>query len=113
MADFIAALKEFVNVEYEIQVREVLRMWQQPLGTRVAEGKAIADVEVVQVSWDYAVLHCEENISKFREGDMLLLNRGDPWQPPRYPCVLEKERDTELVVSPNYSNFIGLSPGKG
>jgi DNA replication ATP-dependent helicase Dna2 len=115
MADFIAALKKFVDVEYETQVREVYRMWQQPIAVRVREGKAIADVEVVQVSWNRAMLHCEENLSKFREGDMLLLNRGDPRQSPRYHCTLEEERGTELIVSPNYPNssFAGLSPGKG
>jgi DNA replication ATP-dependent helicase Dna2 len=113
MVDFVEALKKFVNVEYETQLREIREMWRQPLAVRITEGKAIADVEVVRASEDQAVLRCSENLSKFREGDMLLLNRGDPWQEPRYRCILEKEHGTELIVSPNYSNFIGLSPGKG
>lgn len=34
---------------YDTQTAQVLDMWQRPLGQRVAQGEAIADIEVVRV----------------------------------------------------------------
>jgi len=99
MGEFIEALKHFVNIEYETQTTQIRKIWQQPLKARVTEGEAIADVEVVEVTGDRAKLLCRENLSKFREGDRLLLNRGDPAAPPRFPCLLEKDDGLELIVS--------------
>ena len=114
MANFIEALKHFVNVEYNTQTRQVREMWQRPLTTRVAEGEAIADLEVVQATWNSALLRCRDNLSKFRPPDVLRLNQGDPTASDTYPCVLEEDRGTELVVRPGYgASFMGLSPGRG
>jgi DNA replication ATP-dependent helicase Dna2 len=114
MADFIAALKRFVNVEYDAQARQTYEIWKKPLPVRVAEGEAIADVEVIRVTDDAAWLRCRENLSKFRPGDNLRLSRGDPTAPGAVPCVLERERDTELMITPGYDqDFRQLSIGKG
>ncbi len=113
MTDFIEALKHFVNVEYDTQVMQVRAMWRQPLSVRVAEGEAIADVEIVDVTRNMARLRCRENLSKFRVGDTLLLNRGRPLAG-GFSCVLEEERGDELIVSAGYNvSFAGLPPGPG
>jgi len=114
MADVITTLKRFVHVEYEAQARQLYEMWRQPLNARIAEGEAIADVKVVQTAWNGAVLLCRDNLSKFRAGDSLRLNRGDPESSDILRCELLEDRGTELIIRPQYgTNFIRLSPGGG
>jgi hypothetical protein len=112
-ATFISALKQFVNEEYNAQKREVYALWRLPVPNRVAEGEAIADVQVVEVRGYLARLRFRENLSKFRVGDVLLLNRGNPFEG-GFACTLESEREDELVVraDPNTS-FSRLAPGPG
>jgi hypothetical protein len=44
-------------------------------------------------------LTCSRNESRFREGDMLLLNRGDPFADPRILVALEADDDACLLIS--------------
>lgn len=112
--DTIRELKQFVNVEYDTQKVETLRLWNEPIGTRVSEGEAIADVEVVEVTWNRAVLRCRDNVSKFRRADYLVLSRGSPTENPRFKCVLEEDLGSELVIHSGYqANFTLLSRGGG
>jgi len=113
MERFIYALKQFVNEEYDAQKREIYAIWRLDVPNRVAEGEAIADVQVVEVRSNLARLHFRENLSKFRVGDVLLLNRGNPFEG-GFACTLESEREDELVVraDPNTS-FSRLAPGPG
>lgn len=112
-SSFIKALKDFVNKEQNTQNRQVLEMWAQPVGQRVVEGEAIADLEVIYRSPRQAVLRFRENISKFRPGDSLRLSRGDP-RSDYIACELDAERGNELVLIPGFrSNFNNLQTGGG
>ena len=114
MSNYIRALQGFVDREYGAQTAQVLDMWRRPLGERVAESEAIAGVEIVRVQHPFAWLRCRENLSKFRPGDTLHLNQGNPFDPPRYTCELEEDQGTSLVIRAGFRvNFFGLAPGRG
>lgn len=113
MTPFIHALKQFVNEEHEAQKRETYAIWRLPVPARVAEGEAIADVQVVEVRGNVARLRFRENLSKFRVGDTLLLNRGNPFEG-GFSCTLEAEGENELTVSAGYyASFSYLIPSSG
>jgi len=113
-SDYIEQLKAFINLEQDTQNREIVELWSKPLATRVGGGEAIADVEVVRISDQQAVLRCKENQSKFRPGDSVRLNRGDPKNFDSVQCEIFKEREDELVVIPAYKmNFDLLWIGNG
>lgn len=92
---------DFIDVEYDTQIRQVRAMWAEPIGTRVAEGEAIDGLTVVQSDDKVAALRCRQNLSKFREGDMLRLHRGNP-EEKYFECTLDADRGTELVVRAGY-----------
>lgn len=114
MGNYIRTLQGFVDREYDTQTAQVLDMWRKPPGERVADGEAIAGVEIVRVQHPFAWLRCRENLSKFRPGDTLHLNQGNPFDPPRYTCELEEDRGTNLVIRAGFQvNFFGLASGRG
>lgn len=113
LTDYLTALKHFVHVEYDAQARQVKEMWEKSIPARVAEGEAISEIEILQVNWNRAVLRCQENLSKFREADTLILSRGNPMAG-GYSCILDEENGNELVINPAYGvNFMQLGPGPG
>jgi DNA replication ATP-dependent helicase Dna2 len=100
MADFLRGLQRTVREEAALAARLVQQGWVSPLATRVAEGRAIEGLRLEAVNDDgTATLRCERNESRFREGDALLLHRGDPFASPRYPVALEVDDETQLAVS--------------
>lgn len=107
MSEFIDALKKFINIEYDTQNQQLLEIWRLPINSRVAEGEAITNVEIIRIEDRRIFLRCRENLSKFREGDYLLLNRGDPLSG-GISCIMENDRTNELVISPNNSYFVGI-----
>lgn len=112
-SSYITALKRFVHVEYDTQTQQVRQMWALPVNARVAEGEAISDVEIVQSTWTRMVLRCRDNLSKFRMGDNLLLNQGNPMIG-GYSCILEEDHDNELVIIPGYGvRFEGFQNRSG
>ena len=114
MHDYVELLSRFVNREYDTQKAQVYEMWSRPIGQRVAEGEAIADLEVVQVLGNTALLRCRDNLSKFRRGDTVRLSQGIPTQYPYYTCEIEEDRGRELVIRAGYQvSFYGLGPGGG
>ena len=114
MSDYIAHLAAFVDREYDAQKAQVYEMWHRPIAQRVAEGEAIADLEVAQVTGNVALLRCPDNLSKFRRGDVVRLSRGIPSQAPYYTCEIEADRGAELVVRAGYRvSFWDLGRGDG
>lgn len=102
-------LVDFINREAETQVRQVLDLWRQPVGVRVQEAEAIAGLRVREITPNRAVLAFEQNASKFRPGDQLRLNLGNPFEAPSVGCVLEEEQDHTLVLTPGFrQTFAGL-----
>lgn len=115
MTDYIQLLREFVNIEYDVQKSRVYEMWRRPIAERVAEGEAITDIEVIAVEYNRARLRCRNNHSKFRPGDRLRLNAGDPFDSERsYACELLEDDGEELVVQAGYKvSFHGLRRSRG
>jgi DNA replication ATP-dependent helicase Dna2 len=100
MADFLRALHRTVREEAALAQRLVQQGWASTLSIRVAEGRALDALWLESVNADgTATLRCERNESRFREGDALLLNRGDPFAQPRWPVALEVDDETRLVIS--------------
>lgn len=97
---FLDRLRQLVSDEAETARFSIERLWSKPIPTRVAQGHAIEGVRIQSVDRNgYLHLTCYRNLSRFREGDMLCLNRGDPFQEPRGMVTLEREEMPELIVS--------------
>ncbi len=114
ITELVTGLKRFVNVEQNTQNDQIREMWGKSPAARVAEGEAVADVTVETATFNRARLTFPENLSKFRELDALILNRGDPEAGDAYPCVVERDRGTMFEISPGFgTSFMGLEPGEG
>ncbi|MGQ9549256.1 MAG: DEAD/DEAH box helicase [Roseiflexus sp.] len=99
-ADFLRRLRRLVLDEAESERQQIVQTWSKPISERVTQGDAIEGVQVVSVTPEGIVeLACTHNVSRFREGDMLLLNRGNPFEEPRLLCTLEVDDETRLLVS--------------
>jgi DNA replication ATP-dependent helicase Dna2 len=100
LGDFIARLSTLVIEDSVATKRAISQVWARPLAERVAAGRAIADVRVDKVGPDGLItLRCPRNESRFREGDILCLSRGDPLSDPAFLVTLELDEETELLVS--------------
>jgi DNA replication ATP-dependent helicase Dna2 len=100
MAGFLHELRHLVWEEADAAREAVENLWSRPLPARVAEGRAIDGLRVESVSTDGTVeLTCARNDSRFREGDLVLINRGDPCAEPRLLVTLDIDEDTHLVLS--------------
>jgi DNA replication ATP-dependent helicase Dna2 len=98
-AAFIERLRRFVLDEAAAQRRTIEEEWNRPLAERVADGRAIEGVRFVGLLPDGLVeFACERNISRFREGDILCLNRGSPFFQPNVMANLELDDETRLLV---------------
>ncbi len=114
MNSFFDALHRFVDRECNTQIQTVKALWAQSISQRVAQGEAIADVRVESVEPLFAHLSFSENLSKFRPGDTVRLNRGRPDQLPSYAVRIEAERNDGLTVRAGYkTRFDTLEPGSG
>lgn len=102
--NYINELKSFVNKEQDSQNHQVRDLWSQSPEKRVSEGEAIKGISISQYSSNRLLLQCEENISKFREGDSLRLNRGDPMAQ-HYECELIEDNGNELLVRSGYQVY--------
>jgi DNA replication ATP-dependent helicase Dna2 len=96
MTAFLRQLRQTVRDESASIRKQIHQQWAQSVAARVAEGHAIDGVRVVASRQDGALLlGCDQNDSRFREGDILLLNRGDPFEPPHLLVTLEEEDDDD------------------
>ena len=112
MSDFTTALKQFVHRETDENLKQVRSMWAESVEKRVSEGEAVADLVPLEVKPHRGRFQFQRNLSKFRPGDELLLNRGVPFDRPNIPCVLEEEDDSTITLTPGYQQtFLGLEAG--
>ncbi len=106
--EFLARLRQLILDEAEQQRFELRRQWSLPLRQRIAGGYAIEGLQVKDFRKDGAViLACQRNESRFREGDYLVLHRGDITNETsfvRLRGVLEYDDETELALSLNSGN---------
>jgi len=101
MAAYLARAEKLVMDEREASRNRVLAIWSKPIPERVASGHAIEGLEITQTDPDGGIhLKCSRNQSRFREGDILCLNQGDPFSQPKLMVTLDEDRGAELVVSP-------------
>ena len=110
MAEFLAEMRRLVMDESTTQRYNLMKLWAKTISERVALGRAIESVQIVGgTDKGNIILRCVRNNSRFREGDILRLNRGIPIEEPSYQVTLERDDDTELVVS--LSGFGGTPLG--
>jgi len=97
---FLAGMRRLVLGEARATRDRIHQGWARPVPVRVADGLAIEGPRVEQVRLDGGLeLACVQNHSRFREGDTLCLNRGNPFEPPRAMVTLESDEETRLLVS--------------
>jgi DNA replication ATP-dependent helicase Dna2 len=110
--EFLQKLRKFVQNEADAQYRALEKQWAHPLQERVAKGWAIEGLHVERMKNDIARLSCGTNDSRFREGDLVLLHRGDPHDPDALHCELQYDGETDLEVSLIRGNkyFLTLHP---
>lgn len=103
MSDYqplLQRLDRFVRSESEIHRQELERQWSRSLAERIATGRALEGLQVEEVRKDGTLLlNCATNDSRFREGDFLVLHRGDPRGEEAAECLLEYDDETHLEVS--------------
>ncbi|MFV2044050.1 MAG: AAA domain-containing protein [Anaerolineales bacterium] len=101
MATYLARAEKLVIDEREASRRRIYGIWSKPIPDRVASGHAIEGLEISKAAADNRIhLTCGRNQSRFREGDILCLNKGDPFSQPRLMVTLDEDHGTKLVVSP-------------
>ena len=110
--EFLQKLREFVQGEADAQYRALQKQWSYPLQERVAKGWAIEGLRIERMKNDFTRLTCGTNDSRFREGDLVLLHRGDPHDPDALHCELQYDGETDLEVSLIRGNeyFLTLQP---
>jgi DNA replication ATP-dependent helicase Dna2 len=103
---YLERLKKLVLDEAHAERTRVHRIWSRTIPERVARAYCIEGLEIIDAksSGDLR-LSFTSNRSRFREGDILCLNRGDPRSQPNLLVTLEQDRDHELLVSPYYQDL--------
>lgn len=100
MSAFLSQLRRLVLDETATVRQQIFQVWSKPISERVAEGLALEGIRVVRVDPDGTIeLACDRNASRFREGDVLLLNRGNPFEMSNVLVTLEIDDETNLLVS--------------
>ena len=92
-------LGQFVVAEHQIQRESMQRLWAAPVNERVEEGRCISELRVTAKPGDGRwILECDGNDSRFREGDLVRVSRGDPQIPFMEASVLSVT-DTRIEIS--------------
>jgi len=98
-AELLNRLQNFVRAEAKTQYEALTRQWSIQLSERVAKGYAIEGLGINKVEKSLVSLHCDTNNSRFREGDLLVLHRGNPQDANALHVELQYDGETELEVS--------------
>lgn len=102
---YIERLKKLVLEERKTEWARVQRLWSMPIPERVASAYCIEGLEILDSTRSGEILlSCPSNRSRFREGDILALNRGDPRTQPNILVTLDEDRDDQLLVSPYWQD---------
>lgn len=111
--EFLQRLRQFVQHEADAQYRALHQQWSYPIQERVAKGWAIEGLHVEQFQNGIARLVCATNASRFREGDLVVLHRGNPQDENALHCELQYDGETDLDISIINGNefFFSLTPG--
>jgi DNA replication ATP-dependent helicase Dna2 len=96
--ELLKRLKNFIRNEYETQRFQMEKQWGLPLAQRIQQGYAIEGLQVKEIKGKTLRLECQINDSRFREGDLLVLHRGDPQGQDTLQCFLDYDDETRLDV---------------
>jgi DNA replication ATP-dependent helicase/nuclease Dna2 len=110
--EFLQKLRQFVEEEANTQYKQLESQWSAPLAERVAKGWAIEGLKVAGFQKQIIRLSCDTNESRFREGDLIVLHRGNPKDPDALHGELEYDGEQELEVSLQQGNEYFLSEYK-
>lgn len=98
---YLQSLRQLVIDESKVARQRIDELWGQSLNQRVARGFAIEQVDILAIKGNELTLGCQENNSRFREGDILCLHRGDPTAQPNVMVSLKWDNETQLRVTTN------------
>ena len=107
--EFLVRLRQYIQEEASAQYRALEHQWSYPLSDRVAKGWAIEGVKIEDFQKGIIRLSCQTNESRFREGDLIVLHRGNPRDENSLHCDLQYDGETELEISLNDGNEYLLS----
>jgi DNA replication ATP-dependent helicase Dna2 len=97
--EFLLRLRKLVQDEAEAQLETLTRQWSRSLQERAARGWTIEGLHVQHVQNGIIRLTCTTNDSRFREGDLVVLHRGNPRDENAQHCDLQYDGETELEAS--------------
>lgn len=89
---FVKHLEQFIDAEYEAARNDLLPLWKLPVQQRVAQGLCATGMRRVSVKPSTLTVEVTTNLSRFRVGDSLRLNAGDP-SAAHVSVTLEVEED--------------------
>jgi DNA replication ATP-dependent helicase Dna2 len=110
--DLLEKLRKYIQEEADTQFQHMIHQWSRPLQERVSKGWAIEGLHVEQFKDGIARLTCATNDSRFREGDLIVLHRGNPQDENALHFDLEYDGETELdaaLISGN-EYFLAANP---
>lgn len=99
IADFLQRLRIFVENEADAQREALNKQWNTSLNERIARGWAVEGLRVQQIKHNIIRLTCDTNESKFREGDLVILHRGDPRNESTLHCDIQYDNETEIELN--------------
>lgn len=99
IADFLQRLRIFVENEADAQREALNKQWNTSLNERIAHGWAVEGLQVQQFKHNIIRLTCDTNESKFREGDLVILHRGDPRGENVLHCDVQYDNEIELELN--------------
>jgi len=99
ITDFLQRLRTFVEHEADAQRETLNKQWNTPLNERVARGWAVEGLTVQQFQHNIIRLTCETNESRFREGDLVVLHRGNPRDENVLHCDIQYDNETEIELN--------------
>ncbi|MCA9924159.1 MAG: hypothetical protein KC421_17405, partial [Anaerolineales bacterium] len=103
MAAFLNGLRNLVLKETNAQRQQIHTEWSKPLPVRVNDGYAIENVRIVEMRPNGQLeLTCTWNQSRFRPGDILNLNRSNPFFQPSFTVNLDEDDETRLLISSDF-----------
>jgi DNA replication ATP-dependent helicase Dna2 len=89
-------LKTFIRREYAIQRDQLEKQWSLPLAQRIQQGYAIDGLSVLSQKGNALKMGCQVNDSRFRDGDLLVLHRGDPKGQESIQFILDYDDENSL-----------------
>ena len=98
--DFLDALEHEIVDEAKATREHCEKNWKNSAAARIKKGVCLG-VRINNDSYSHncLVVHCDANESRFREADILRLNRGIPSEFDRWDLTLVQDWETKLVLS--------------